>query len=551
MSGRMGPRLLTSFLLVPVMLAGVIPSVAGRAQSTTSSYTSPTYGYEVSWDAEVWTPEDDAVLIAAGPAATDQLLLLHAGGGTLHVVAGQYGYPDAETCVSEEAELLSREPGVADYEPLTQDDGVAMSGVEGEIAYGGFQLRYTPASGESIDLNNFIECRLLPDGVSLIFTLITTPDQFEQHMAAAGAVNASLRLVPSEGAVTATPETEATTATVDEAWFAARVGEATAGASAVGPASGELVQTIGRTALLVTEADAESFYLRVRFQNPAGTADAPKAPSDFGVSFREQSTGEHYRLVFDSSGNWFLSLGVETDVQSGTLTALATGAGAMNSLELVAAGDVGAFRLNGVLVGPLDLSALSAPGQIAIGTAFFAMNTTEGAVTRYRDLQIWSLDTETPAPTEAPATESAPEETPIEPSLNDRSTPTVAATPEAPAAAPAATVSPDQVVIRLLPVGQSGVEGLAILYPEGDRTTVALTMLGASVDEVGAIHAGTCDAFDPLPSYALAIFDEAGRGSSTINVDLSELRRAGLVVLLHRSTAEFGTVVSCGEIPPE
>lgn len=567
MSVRTRPRLLTPILLVPLLLAGAIPSLTAKAQSATSSYESPTYGYEVNWDAEIWTPDEDAVLVAAGPAAIDQILLLHTGGGTLHVVAGQYGYPDAEACVSEEADLLSKEPGVDDYEPLLQNDGAAMAGVEGGIAFGGFQLSYTPTTGEPVGLANFIECRLLPDGAALIFTLIATPNLFEQQMAEAGAVNASLQFAQTDSAATPESETETATVTVDEAWFAAQVNTATAGASDVGPVSGELVQTIGRTALFITDADAGSFYLRARFQNPDAAVDAPW---DVGVSFREQSSGEHYRLVFDSAGGWYLSLGVETDLQSGTLTTLATGSGAMNSLELVVVGEVGAFRLNGELVGPLDLSALAGPGQIAIGTAFFAMNTSEGAVTRYRDLQIWPLSAATPAtepaPEEAPAAEPTPEETP-EPTPEATTVPTVTAIPEpppapspiaapteatdVPTAMPAATVSADQVVIRLLPVNQSGVEGLAILYPEGDRTTVALTMLGASVEEVGAIHAGTCDAFEPLPSYALAIFDEAGRGSSTINVELSALRNAGLVVLLHQSTAEFGNVVACGEIPPE
>lgn len=565
MSVRMRPGLLASILLAPLLLAGTIWSLAGRAQSATSSYESPTYGYEVSWDTEIWTAEEEGVLVAAGPAAVDQILLLHAGGGTLHVTAGHYGYPDAATCVREEADLLSREPGVADYEPLIQNDGAAMSGAEGGIAYGGFQLSYTPTDGEPVGLANFIECRLLPDGAALIFTLITTQRQFEQQMAEAGAVNASLKLAQTDSDATPAAETETAPVAVDEAWFEAWVSATTAGASVVGPESGELAQTVGRTALVVTEADADSFYLRVRFQNPEGAAGAPW---DIGVSFREQESGEHYRLVFDSAGGWYLSLGVESDVQSGTLAALATGPGAINSLELVVAGEVGAFRLNGELVGPLDLSALDGPGQIAIGTAFYAMNTTEGAVTPYRDLQIWTLDTAaaaTPAPTETQAAEPTPAETPeltpeettvpsVTPVAGSELTPSPTAAPveptEAPAAVPAATVSADQVVIRLLPVNESGVEGLAILYPEGGRTTVALTMLGASVEEVGAIHVGTCDAFEPLPVYALAIFDEAGRGSSTINVELSELRGAGLVILLHQSTAQFGTVVACGEIPP-
>jgi hypothetical protein len=119
------------------------------------------------------------------------------------------------------------------------------------------------------------------------------------------------------------------------------------------------------------------------------------------------------------------------------------------------------------------------------------------------------------------------------------------ATPETTAATPA-----EQVVVRLTPVGESGVEGLAVLYPVEGRTTVALTMLGATGDQIGAIHAGTCDAFEPLPAYALAGFDEAGRSSSPTLLAFDEVGTEPLAIVLHASASEFGTVVACGDIAP-
>jgi hypothetical protein len=540
-------RLFLVTLPLLLLLVSALPSSA--AQDGTLSYESPTYGYGFSWDANVWTADDVATLTAEGPAAVDQVRLVNAAGGSLHIVGANYGYADAASCIRTEVELLGTAPGVSAFRPLIQSNGEELAGEVDGIAFAGFLLTYAPQSGASLDLANFVECRLLPGSeASLVFTLITTPDQFERDMAEAGAVNASLSLAQA-ATPTAVPATETAETPVDEAWFAAQVAAATADPSAVGPLAGELTQTTGNATLFVSDVSSENFYLRVRFQNPS---DAIDAPWDFGVTFREGASGQHFRLVFDSYGGWYLTTGIEADVATGTIATLDTTEGGVNSLELVVAGDTGAFRLNGELVGPLDLSAIAGEGQIAIGTAFFAANTVDGAVTRYRDLQIWLLAATTPASTATPDTEptvEAPATLTPEPTAEVEVSPTAEPAPESTPDATATTVAEQQVVVRLTPVDASGVEGLAIIYPDGEQTTIALRILGASVAEVGAIHAGTCEAFEPLPAYALAIFDETGRSSSTINIQITDLQSGPFAVALHESTAEFGTIVSCGEIP--
>lgn len=547
-------------------LALVANGAPVAAQPTSASYESPTYGFEVSWDAEVWTPDDRAALVAAGPEAVDQIRLMHTAGATLHVVAGRYGYADAEACVAAESDFLASESGVTEYGPVILDDGQEMIGSEDGIAFGGFGLRFTPETGEPIEMTNFIECRMLPDSdAALLFILITTPESFEQHMVAAGAVNASLQLAqPDDAVAVASPVAEtpvvempvAETPAIDDAWFDEQVATATASDSLFGPSNGQLVQTPGQTALADTGVDAANFFLRARIQVPTDPADTAW---DFGVAFREQSSGDHYRLVFDASSGWYLSLGVESDVQTGTVAALATEPGAVNTLELVVAGETGAFRLNGELVGPLDLSALTDPGMISLGTAFFAVNTTADQPVTYRDLQLWPLAVVAPegaTPEPAIATGTAEPETPVateEPQPVPTATPEVTATEES---SPAATAAPEataatpaeQVVVRLSPVDETGVEGLAVLYPVEGSTTVALRMLGATGDQIGAIHSGTCAAYEPLPAYALAGFDEAGRSSSPISLSFDEVGSEPLAIVLHASAAEFGTVMACGEI---
>src|SRR5690606_14218468 len=192
----------------------------------------------------------------------DQLRLMHTAGATLHVVAGRFGYADAQACVAAESDLLASENGVSDYGPVILNDGQEMIGSEDGIAFGGFQLTFTPATGEEpLNMVNFIECRLLPDSdAALVFVLITTPDSFEQHMIEAGAVNASLRLAQPDDADAGTSPDEAVASAspvadvpvVDDAWFDEQVAAATANDSLFGPESGQLIQTEGQTALAST-----------------------------------------------------------------------------------------------------------------------------------------------------------------------------------------------------------------------------------------------------------------------------------------------------------
>lgn len=136
-------------------------------------------------------------------------------------------------------------------------------------------------------------------------------------------------------------------------------------------------------------AAASAVIASLQFQNPTEAGDAPW---DIGVEFREQSSGERYQLKAESSSIWRISIGIEERLQTGTVGSIDTAPDASNTLELVVTGDVGAIRVNGgPVVGPLDLSTLPGPGIVSIGAAFFAENTVEGAVTSYRDVQLWRL----------------------------------------------------------------------------------------------------------------------------------------------------------------
>lgn len=397
MRARLRSHFVLMTLLVP--LAGARPIAA---QEITASYESPTYGYTITWDVTDWTVDHSETLIAAEATELDRLRLQTISGAVLYVDGGRFGYADGAACISVELVRIASADSTSEFRPFLQADGTALAGEDAGNAYAAFEYTVTIEGDDPYDEVVYIECRpLLGFNATLSFSVFMNPETMAQDVAAANAVIGSLQLPPPDR--TATPPSTAVAPVVDEAWFAAQVAAATAAASVVGPTDGKLVQSMDEVALAVAAENEQNFYLRVEFQNPIGTDDAPW---DIGVQFREQESGERYQLKVESTSIWRLSIGIEARLQTGTVTPIDTTPDASNTLELVVAGDVGAFRVNGgAVVELLELSELSEPGVVSIGAAFFAENTVEGAITSYRDFELWTLPGERPVAT--------PEATPI------------------------------------------------------------------------------------------------------------------------------------------
>ena len=538
-------------LLTLVSLMTLLLPLSPAAQELRRSFESHSYGFEFAWDPALWTIDENATQIGAGEAATEAVVLAR-GTTTLRVIAEQRGDPDATTCVANEVARLAAVPGTLEIAPISLDEDEVLVGEADGIAYGGYERRLSDDAGADLAPVFFVECRLLPDsGASLLFVVESAPESFADDMAAAGAVNQTLTF---DGSSRATPVVEATPlADVDAASFAADVAAITRNPSTTGPGEGALVQQAGEATLVVTGVEAADFYLRVRFQTPAG-----EAPWDVGVAFRH-AADEEYRLVIDSGGGWYLTRGVETDVQTGALGHLVTRPGGVNSLELLARGETGWLRVNDEVIGPLDLSAITTGGPIALGTAFFGDNTTEGAAIAYRALSVWVLDEDMPSDAGAtPVSEVAPAVPDAATPAADRgTTPTPAAIPVTREPA-TATATPERATpelatepgsVTLAPRNDSGVSGTATLLPFGAQSTVAITITPAMTAPIAAIHIGTCANFAPVPEHALAVFDAAGQSLSIVPLTAADLATGNRVIVLHASLAEFGEVLACGEIP--
>jgi len=118
-------------------------------------------------------------------------------------------------------------------------------------------------------------------------------------------------------------------------------------------------------------------------------------------------------------------------------------------------------------------------------------------------------------------------------------------------ALPAAAAKGDSLDVDVDSLGPYGVRGAAVLIQEADGVLVAIELEGTGV--VGAhpahLHLGTCDGFDPIPSYPLADVDAAGVSRTTVpGVTIVDLLAERFVVNVHKSAAEISTVIACGNL---
>jgi hypothetical protein len=125
-----------------------------------------------------------------------------------------------------------------------------------------------------------------------------------------------------------------------------------------------------------------------------------------------------------------------------------------------------------------------------------------------------------------------------------------------PAMTVAAQDTPETITIALAEYQDSGVSGWATLTAEGDGVAVQMAVEGDQVtgDQPTHIHTGTCENFDPNPTYPLTtiVLDPLSADgvsqTSVPDVSLDELLSGDYVILVHKSTDELTNYFVCGDI---
>ena len=102
----------------------------------------------------------------------------------------------------------------------------------------------------------------------------------------------------------------------------------------------------------------------------------------------------------------------------------------------------------------------------------------------------------------------------------------------------------------------SGVSGWATLAPtiDGVRVTMAVEGTAITGNHPTHIHTGTCDDFDPDPTFPLTTFildpltDDGASKTMLDVVSLQELLSDDYVIVVHKSHEELTTYFTCGDI---
>lgn len=677
------------------LLILVQSGVVGLAQVVGSVWTSPTYGFSVTWTNTTWRADVDAGLTDVGPEHLDRLHLIN-GVSSLYFEGATRYQGDLPSCIAEEANILSQEPGVSNLQPLLDANGKRLAATGPDGAAAAFTLTLD-AGGEQLDLVNYVECQvLIPGEAVLVVTLVTDPPVFDEELAQAREVIASitpaevipvdqlddysgvvaaargqkqlagplagrigfgpkllgvertgvdaadfyahvefahpvpaqlenwdvgigfrdqggehqyrlvvdaqgtwflkyglggviaqgklvdfdhsaegsnvievvargntgyfafnerlvsaldlsahpeagnffvgagfftedatqrgaveysglevLSLADAAGETSAPPPSQA----LDVNAFAALTAQVMQQHPLAGPLAGELPQAVGAASLSAAGIAAENFLVSAAVDNPGA---ASEQPWDFGVVFREQASGDHYRLTIASDGRWKLQIGTQPALSGGTLPALNFASGASNRITLLVNGKSGAFAVNGAFVSELDLSALAGPSDVWLGTGFNRAAVQPGAVTRYAEFTVWSL------PSNAPAAASP-------------TAPRASATPVASAAAP------QRAGMRLTEVAGSGVTAVATLSEKGAQVEISVTVREEPGGETPALYAGRCADLPATPLQTLPALDADGKSRATVEHAIADLMDGNHAIALHAASDE--SLVACGDVP--
>ena len=114
----------------------------------------------------------------------------------------------------------------------------------------------------------------------------------------------------------------------------------------------------------------------------------------------------------------------------------------------------------------------------------------------------------------------------------------------------------NEMTILLNEYEDSGVSGWAMLSAQEEGVTVQMAVEGDQVtgDHPTHIHTGTCDDFDPSPTFPLetVLLDPLSADgvseSNVTDVTLNELLSSEYVILVHKSMEELTNYFVCGDI---
>lgn len=171
-----GARVAVHRGLLGVLVCGLVLGLAPPARAQDGGvdgdrYVSPTFGYSVSWDGELWSAEDEF--------SEDgyDLLLLESEGASLYFEGVYFYQGDPEECLEGERLRVAEDAGFDDVEQLTNDDGEPIENQGDDFSWAMYDQPESE-DGEVPASIVFIECQtLVTNSVVLIKTAFIDPEQ--------------------------------------------------------------------------------------------------------------------------------------------------------------------------------------------------------------------------------------------------------------------------------------------------------------------------------------------------------------------------------------
>lgn len=201
-------RIATLAVLALAMLASVtmVAAAAPRAQSGSAktvtgvegnSYTSPTFGYSLSWDS-TWNVVDEKV-------QADYNLVSLSNGTSSVYLEGIPSADDVDACLAAAVKQMKAETGVSKVVKAASKSG-PLEGSDPARAWAVYNLTYTAGDNTETALSEYLDCRPVDPGkVNLVITQIVPADKFETEIDPLLKLTGSLSLDGSTPAADQTP----------------------------------------------------------------------------------------------------------------------------------------------------------------------------------------------------------------------------------------------------------------------------------------------------------------------------------------------------------
>jgi predicted metalloprotease len=166
------------FAMMLTMLGGAGQASAASTKAASgvsgNTYTSPDYGYTISWNS-TWTVSDESAKPGYDMVALDN------GDSTVYLE----GIDDSSTtdeCVSSMHDQLVAQDGVSNVQPYTDENGDEVSGSSESRSYAVWQFTYAGKNGD-VDLTEYGDCRPIVAGKSiLVITQLTLAENFSDQI---------------------------------------------------------------------------------------------------------------------------------------------------------------------------------------------------------------------------------------------------------------------------------------------------------------------------------------------------------------------------------